>query len=109
MYARLTPQWAGTLLGLLEVCLIPIPFVFYRYGERIRSKSRLIRQMREDQAKNESRRARQLRRLGRAVGAEEEGATAAGVEREGVVVGDEKAVGEKIVSGYTTVDNGRST
>jgi hypothetical protein len=59
MYERLTPQWAGTLLGLLEVLLIPIPFVFYRYGERIRGKSRVIRQMREDAEKNESKRARQ--------------------------------------------------
>ena len=65
MYERLTPQWAGTLLGLLEVCLIPIPFIFYRYGEKIRSKSRVIRQMREDQAKNESRLAKQVLRLER--------------------------------------------
>jgi len=65
MYAALTPQWAGTLLGLLEVCLIPIPFVFYRYGAKIRSKSRVIRQMREDQARNESKAARRaLRRAG---------------------------------------------
>jgi hypothetical protein len=53
MYEALTPQWAGTMLGLLEVCLIPIPFVFYRYGHKIRSKSRVIRQMQEDQATNE--------------------------------------------------------
>lgn len=62
MYAKLTPQWAGTLLGLLEVCLIPIPFIFYRYGERIRGKSKVIRQMREDAAQNESRRARAAER-----------------------------------------------
>lgn len=65
MYEKLTPQWAGTLLGLLEVCLIPIPFAFYRYGEKIRSKSRLIRQMREDLAKNERREAKQQQRLER--------------------------------------------
>lgn len=59
MYRALTPQWAGTLLGLLEVLLIPIPFVFYLYGDRIRSKSTVIRQMREDRAKNE-RRAKQV-------------------------------------------------
>ncbi|KAK3321623.1 major facilitator superfamily transporter [Apodospora peruviana] len=75
MYRVLTPQWAGTLLGLLEVCLIPIPIVFYRYGAKIRAKSRVIRQMREDQAKNESKRAKQLARQARR--AEREGATAA--------------------------------
>lgn len=66
MYERLTPQWAGTLLGLLEVALIPIPLVFYRYGERIRGKSKVIRQMREDQERNESKRARQEARRERA-------------------------------------------
>lgn len=30
MYAKLSPQWAGTLLGLVQVGLIPIPFVFYK-------------------------------------------------------------------------------
>ncbi|KAL1875330.1 hypothetical protein VTK73DRAFT_10114 [Phialemonium thermophilum] len=62
MYRTLTPRWAGTLLGLLEVCLIPIPFAFYRYGARIRARSRLIRQMREDQEQSEARRARLARR-----------------------------------------------
>ncbi|KAI1100774.1 polyamine transporter 3 [Jackrogersella minutella] len=55
MYATLSPQWAGTLLGLLEAAMIPIPIVFYRYGEKIRSKSPIIRHMREDQEKNERR------------------------------------------------------
>ncbi len=45
MYATLGPNWAGTLLGLLMVVLAPIPFVFYRYGGRIREKSTLIRNM----------------------------------------------------------------
>ncbi|OAA54513.1 major facilitator superfamily transporter [Niveomyces insectorum RCEF 264] len=40
MYATLTPQWAGTLLGLLEVCLIPIPVAFLKYGKQIRARSR---------------------------------------------------------------------
>ncbi|KAI1464817.1 MFS general substrate transporter [Daldinia caldariorum] len=61
MYAKLTPQWAGTLLGLLEAAMIPIPIIFYRYGEKIRSKSTIIRQMREDQEKNERRVARAQR------------------------------------------------
>lgn len=82
MYERLTPQWAGTLLGLLEVCLIPIPFVFYRYGDRIRAKSRVIRQMREDADAMESKRARQLARKER----KEKRQQAKGLGEEGVAV-----------------------
>ncbi|KAG4417068.1 hypothetical protein IFR04_009774 [Cadophora malorum] len=48
MYEAMSPQWAGTLLGLVQVVLIPIPFVFYKYGDRIRARSPLIKQMRED-------------------------------------------------------------
>ncbi|KAK1451368.1 major facilitator superfamily transporter [Colletotrichum paranaense] len=65
MYKAMSPQWAGTLCGLLELALIPIPIIFWRYGEKIRAKSPIIRQMREDQEKNESKRAKQLARLER--------------------------------------------
>ncbi|KAH6689973.1 hypothetical protein VD0002_g6486 [Verticillium dahliae] len=58
MYTTLSPQWAGTLLGLLEVALIPVPLAFWRYGERIRAKSPLIRQMRDEQERLERRKAR---------------------------------------------------
>lgn len=58
MYEAMTPRWAGTFLGLLEVALIPIPWIFYRRGERIRARSPVIRQMREEQAKNDRKRAR---------------------------------------------------
>lgn len=58
MYEAMSPRWAGTFLGLLEVALIPIPWVFYRRGERIRAKSPVIRQMRDEQAKNDRKRAR---------------------------------------------------
>lgn len=60
MYAKLTPQWAGTLLGLMEVVLVPIPFVFYKYGDRIRAKSPVIREMRAEQAKQDRKRAKLL-------------------------------------------------
>jgi hypothetical protein len=53
MYAAMTPQWAGTLLGLVQVALIPIPFVFYKWGDKIRAKSPLIKQMRADAEKAE--------------------------------------------------------
>lgn len=65
MYKAMTPQWAGTFLGLLEVCLIPIPFVFLKYGKRIRARSRVIRQMRADAERNEAKRAKVVRILAR--------------------------------------------
>lgn len=63
MYDALGAHWAGTLLGLLEVCLIPIPFIFYRYGHKIREKSALIRDMREIEAKQEAKRKKAKQRM----------------------------------------------
>ncbi|GJN72150.1 hypothetical protein PLICBS_006222 [Purpureocillium lilacinum] len=54
MYQAMTPQLAGTLCGVLEVAMIPIPFVFWRYGRRIRDKSKTIRQLREESDSNDS-------------------------------------------------------
>lgn len=51
MYNSLGPNWSGTLLGLLEVICVPIPFVFWRYGHIIRQKSGFIRMMQQDQMK----------------------------------------------------------
>lgn len=48
MYHTLGPVWAGTLLGLLELACLPIPFVFYFYGDRIRERSALIRSVHEE-------------------------------------------------------------
>ncbi|KAI1157654.1 major facilitator superfamily transporter [Nemania serpens] len=62
LYGTLTPPWAGTFLGFLEVILIPIPFVFWRYGDKIRARSPAIRALREDQEKIERRAARAQRR-----------------------------------------------
>jgi len=61
MYKALTPQWAGTLLGLVQVVLIPIPFVFYKWGDKIRAKSPLIKQMRDDQERAQKRVAKAKR------------------------------------------------
>lgn len=70
MYNKLSPQWAGTLLGLVQVALIPIPFVFYKWGTKIRAKSPLIRQMRADQERSERRAARAARQQERRAAAE---------------------------------------
>lgn len=39
MFHGLGFQYAGLLLALVSVAIIPIPFVFYKYGARIRAKS----------------------------------------------------------------------
>ncbi|RAK79921.1 MFS general substrate transporter [Aspergillus fijiensis CBS 313.89] len=45
LYSSLRIAWTGTLLGLVEVALIPIPFVFYRYGWWVRRRSGLSREL----------------------------------------------------------------
>lgn len=39
MFKALGVNWAGTLLGCVALCLVPIPVCFLIYGERIRRKS----------------------------------------------------------------------
>jgi hypothetical protein len=62
LYASLGANWAGTLLGLLEAVCIPIPFVFYRYGRRIREKSSLIRAMQLERRREDRKERRKLDR-----------------------------------------------
>lgn len=40
MYNRLGNQWASTLVAFLSLICVPIPFLFYKYGPVIRTKSR---------------------------------------------------------------------
>lgn len=40
MFHNLGVEWAGSLLGFLAVAFMPIPFLFYIYGERLRKMSR---------------------------------------------------------------------
>lgn len=60
MYRRLDPRWAGTLLGLVQVAIIPIPVVFYRYGGRIRRRSALIGRMQVEKERLEGRRRKRV-------------------------------------------------
>jgi hypothetical protein len=62
-YQTLGPHWSATMLAIIEFALIPIPVVFYRYGHKIREKSALIRQMREDKERLEGRKKRAVERL----------------------------------------------
>ncbi|CAI7563975.1 unnamed protein product [Penicillium discolor] len=72
MYASLGPNWAGTLLGVLEVVIVPIPFVFYKYGHKIRVKSPLILRMQEEKTKLEGKRAKRQLQLQQANRPDEE-------------------------------------
>ena len=39
-YKNLGVQWTLTILGCLSALLVPVPYVFYRYGHRIRARSK---------------------------------------------------------------------
>jgi len=103
MYEALGPNWAGTLLGLLEAVCIPIPIIFYLYGSRIRQKSALIRTMQEDKTKFENKRARAAEKvLARneaeaeaGAGMETGAAVAEEVEEEKVAIDLEKGLSQK--------------
>jgi DHA1 family multidrug resistance protein-like MFS transporter len=43
MYVKLGINWASSLLAFLGIAFIPIPFVLYKYGKKIREKSKLAR------------------------------------------------------------------
>ena len=47
MYERLGVAWAGSLLGFLSLAMTVIPFVFIRYGDRIRANSKFCNELRE--------------------------------------------------------------
>ena len=40
MFHKLGVNWAGSLLGFLAVAFMPIPFLFYIYGPKLRKMSR---------------------------------------------------------------------
>lgn len=42
LYSRLGYGWGNSLLGFLALGFIPIPFLLMRFGERIRSRSKLL-------------------------------------------------------------------
>ncbi|ODV60514.1 polyamine transporter TPO1 [Ascoidea rubescens DSM 1968] len=40
MFSDLGVNWSGLLLGLFGLLLAPVPFLFYKYGKKIRTKSK---------------------------------------------------------------------
>lgn len=81
MYQRLGVQWACSLLGFISLAMCAIPFVFVRYGERIRGRSKFCKELAELRRKRSARDARRRRRMERA---------AAEANANVVVVGDKK-------------------
>ena len=55
MYQRLGISWASSLLGFLSLAMTVIPFVFIRYGDRIRANSRFCNELkaRKEEARME--------------------------------------------------------
>ncbi|POS85785.1 hypothetical protein EPUL_004078, partial [Erysiphe pulchra] len=45
LYSKLGPQWTGTILGLILIVLIPVPFIFYKYGHIIQAKSPAMKRL----------------------------------------------------------------
>ena len=39
MYNRLGYQWASSLLAFLTLAMLPFPYLFFKYGKTIRSRS----------------------------------------------------------------------
>ena len=42
LFENLGIQWGGTLLGTLALLMIPIPFLFMKYGAYLRGKSKYL-------------------------------------------------------------------
>jgi MFS transporter, DHA1 family, multidrug resistance protein len=40
IYHSLGVPWATSLLGFLSILFLPVPFLFYKYGARIRGRSK---------------------------------------------------------------------
>lgn len=40
MFHNLGTNWAGTLIGCIAILLMPMPFLFFKYGKKIRQKSK---------------------------------------------------------------------
>ncbi|GAM82225.1 hypothetical protein ANO11243_002040 [Dothideomycetidae sp. 11243] len=90
MYSKLGSHWAGTLLACLEILCVPIPFVFYKYGGKIRMKSALIRSMQEDKEKQDRKRRRALEKVEREIVKRAEAEAAIGGVGEAAAVIDEQ-------------------
>ncbi len=58
LYARLGVDWACTLLGVLSALMCLIPFIFIRYGAKIRANSKFCQELKQKKADNEKKQQR---------------------------------------------------
>jgi hypothetical protein len=42
MFHQLGVPWATSTLGFISLALVPVPILFYKFGARIRSKSKFV-------------------------------------------------------------------
>lgn len=54
MFDALKVNWTGTLLGCVAALLVPIPIVFYKYGHKIREKSKFAPNLPKPQSAGET-------------------------------------------------------
>ena len=45
VFSKLGIAWASSLLGFVAALLTPVPWVFFRYGPRLRGMSKLLNSM----------------------------------------------------------------
>ncbi len=53
MYSTLGVNWACTLLAILSAFMSVIPFVFIKYGKKIRDNSKWCQELKQKKAENE--------------------------------------------------------
>ncbi|KAF1986299.1 MFS general substrate transporter [Aulographum hederae CBS 113979] len=71
LYEKLGVPWACSLLGFLSAVIAVVPFVFIRYGDQIRARSRFCRYLEERRAEAERKKEREAERARRREKAEE--------------------------------------
>ena len=62
MYSTLGVNWACTLLALLSALMCLIPFVFIKYGQRIRDNSEFCQELKKKKAEDEEKQRRRWER-----------------------------------------------
>ncbi|EUC45515.1 hypothetical protein COCMIDRAFT_36794 [Bipolaris oryzae ATCC 44560] len=70
MYRAMGVAWATTLLGFFSLALCVVPFVFVKWGEKMRDKSKFCQYLRQKKREEEEEREREQRKKGGAVEAD---------------------------------------
>ena len=58
LFTNLGIDWACTLLGILSALMCLIPFVFIKYGEKIRASSKFCQELKQQKAEREEKQRR---------------------------------------------------